>query len=231
MLDKHEVPGSIPGRPTRKAPVFTGLFLCSASFQKVARSRPTEAKIGRIGVRSTLTHTNTGTAQATLTANPPNYGEIVLANAARMKKDHLVFRFVVGGICALTMFLTAGEAGLPAATETHFFPTRPSGTTEKSQRGVVLNYAAGNDIGAMTLQDSSGKKHTYYLASTVLYNGNQIVCFGAVGDGIGNCNFPDPNFALDKTLVTVSYFPAKYNGKSASVVDNITSGAAASPSP
>jgi hypothetical protein len=141
-----------------------------------------------------------------------------------------VFRFLVGAVCALTISLLASEAGLPA-TETHFFPTRPAGTAEQTQRGVILDYAAGNGLGEMTLQDSSGKQYSYYLASVVMYNGKQIVCFGAVGDQVGTCNFPDPSFTLSKTLVTVSYFPAKFSGTSVSVVDNITSGASPSPSP
>jgi hypothetical protein len=141
-----------------------------------------------------------------------------------------VFRFLVGVSLAFTVFLAAAQASLPA-TEYHFFPNRSAGTVEKSLNGVILTYSRGMGIGYAIVQDSSGKKHTYYLARTVLYNGVRVDCFGSVGDGGGTCSFPDANFALGATTVTVYYFPATYNGKSVSVVDNITSGAAPAPSP
>jgi hypothetical protein len=129
------------------------------------------------------------------------------------------------------MFTVATEAELADTAEYHFFPTKAAGTAEKSSSGVILDYSRGNDVGDVTVQDSSGKEHTYYLAHIVFYNGTRIDCVGSLGDGGGECHFPDPNFTLGKTLVTVSYFPAKLSGTSVSVVDNITSGPSPSPSP
>ena len=120
------------------------------------------------------------------------------------------------------MLLTTARAALPSP-EYHFFPTRARGTVEKSLVGVIVDFSRGNDIGYVTVQDRSGKTHEFYLALLVLYNGKQIACFGAVGDGMGGCNFPDPTFSLGKTSVTVYYFNSFLEGKVVHVVDNIVS--------
>jgi hypothetical protein len=134
----------------------------------------------------------------------------------------VLFRFPCATGLALVMLAATAGGALPSP-EYHFFPTRVRGTVENSLDGIIVEFSRGNNIGYVMLQDRRGKARTFYLASNVLYNGKQIACVGAVGDGMGGCNFPDPRFFLGKTSVTIYYFNSSYEGRVVHVVDNIVS--------
>jgi hypothetical protein len=148
--------------------------------------------------------------------------ERIVCSTQPSGRNRALFRFSGAAVLALLMLLTTARAGL-SSPEYHFFPTRAKGTVEKSLNGVIVAFSRGNDIGYVMVQDRSGKTHTFYLASSGRYNRKQIACFGAVGDRMGGCKFPDPNFSLGKTPVTVYYFNSFYEGKIVHVVDNIVS--------
>jgi hypothetical protein len=106
--------------------------------------------------------------------------------------------------------------------EYHFFPGRPVGAPVMRVRGIILDYARGNDIGSLTVSDYSGHLQEFNLARSVSFNGQPIECAGTPEKWNRFCSAFPKNLILGKTSVTVSFFAATYEGKIVRVVDDIS---------
>jgi len=131
-------------------------------------------------------------------------------------------------IAAIAGAAFTGGIALADSAEMHFFPSRPSGATLSSVSGVLTNWSHGEGTGTISVLDSSGKTHTFYMGYPAKINGTAVTCFHA--PGTSGSSSPDPyctdwpsGIVLNSTKIKAVYWSATLNGTTVQASDEVDS--------